>query len=79
MNNCIAAIPSINICIKGQKALTENGIFSKIVNLEPSLTKRGCAYGIEFNCSEKSKVKSILQHYGIKVSQYVSGDGTNLV
>jgi hypothetical protein len=79
MNNCIAAIPSINICIKGQKALAENGIFSNIVGLEPSVTKRGCAYGIEFPCSEKSRVRSILQKVGIKPSQYIMGNGGALI
>lgn len=79
MNYCIAAISSINICIKGQKALSQNGIFSKIVSLEPSLTKHGCAYGIEFNCTEKGRVRSILQRYGIRPTQYITSNGENLV
>ena len=47
MNICIATIPSMNICIKAQKALADNKIFCKIISLDPKLTKRGCAYGIE--------------------------------
>lgn len=74
MNICIATIPSMNICIKAQKALTENAIFSKIVSLDPKLTKRGCAYGIEFSCTDEQNVKSILRRAGIRPSQFLSSE-----
>ena len=74
MNICIATIPSMNICIKAQKALSENMIFCKIVSIDPKLTKRGCAYGIEFSCSEQHRMKSILRRAGIHPSQFLSSE-----
>lgn len=71
MKTCIAAINSMNICIRAQKTLSENGYFSKIISLDPSLTKKGCAYGIEFSIYEERKIKNILRHTNIPVSQYI--------
>lgn len=74
MNICIATIPSLNICIKAQRALAENAIFCKIVSIDPKLTKRGCAYGIEFSCSDERSVKSILRRVGISPSQFLRNE-----
>lgn len=74
MNICIATIPSLNICIKAQKALAENAIFCKIVSIDPKLTRRGCAYGIEFSCSDEHNVKSILRRAGISPSQFLRNE-----
>ena len=74
MNICIATIPSMNICIKAQKALAENMIFCKIISIDPKLTKRGCAYGIEFSCSDERNVKSILRRSEIHPSQFIKSE-----
>ena len=74
MNTCIATIPSMNTCIKAQKALAENKIFCKIISIDPKLTKRGCAYGIEFSCSEEKTVKLTLRHAGIYPSQFLNSE-----
>lgn len=74
MNICIATIPSMNICIKAQRALSENMIYCKIISVDPKLTKRGCAYGIEFSCSDERTVKSVLRRIGIRPSQFISSD-----
>lgn len=74
MNTCIATIPSLNICIKAQKALNENAIYCKIVSIDPKLTRRGCAYGIEFSCSAERNVKSVLRRAGIFPSQFLKSN-----
>ena len=71
MKICIAAISSLNISIKAQKSLAGSGIFSKIVSLEPSATRRGCAYGLEFPCSEEITVKSILRRAGVFPTEFI--------
>ena len=71
MNICIATISSLNLSIKAQKALANEKIYSKIVSLDPSLTKKGCAYGIEFSCSEERTVRTILRREGIFPSQFI--------
>lgn len=74
MNICIATIPSLNICIKAQRALNQNAIFCKIVSIDPKLTRRGCAYGIEFACSDERNVRSVLRRHGIHPSQFLSSE-----
>ena len=71
MNTCIATISSLNLSIKAQKALANEKIYSKIVSLDPKLTKKGCAYGIEFACSEERAVRTILRRVGIFPSQFI--------
>ncbi len=77
MNICIATIPSMNICIKAQRALNENAIFCKIVSIDPKITRRGCAYGIEFACTEEKNVRAILRRAGIRPSQFLSSNEIN--
>jgi hypothetical protein len=71
MNTCIASISSLNLSIKAQKALAQEKIYCKIISLDPSLTKRGCAYGIEFSCSEERNVRTVLRRAGIYPSQFI--------
>ncbi len=71
MNTCIATISSLNLSIKAQKALASEKIYSKIVSIDPKLTKKGCAYGIEFACSEERTVRTILHRAGIFPSQFI--------
>lgn len=73
MNNCIAAINSLNKCIKAEKVLSSAGYFCKIISLDPSLTRRGCAYGVEFSCSEENEIRKILRAARIDVTQFVGG------
>lgn len=77
MNICIATIPSMNICIKAQRALNENAIFCKIISIDPKITRRGCAYGIEFACTEEKNVRTILRRVGIRPSQFLSSNEIN--
>jgi hypothetical protein len=79
MNTCIATIPSLNICIKAQKVLNENAIYCKIVSIDPKLTRRGCAYGIEFSCSDEHNVKSVLRRAGIFPSQFLKSNQGKLI
>ena len=72
MKTCIATITSLNISIKAQKALSREGVYSKIVSLDPSMSRRGCAYGIEFYCTDEYNVKSILKKERIFPSQYLT-------
>ena len=72
MKTCIATTTSLNISIKAQKALLSAGIYSKIVSLDPSMTPKGCAYGIEFSCFDERAVRSILRASGIYPSQYLT-------
>lgn len=75
MNRCTAAMSSITFCMKAQRLLAESGKRSFIVKLDPSVSKRGCAYGIEFDCQEKQEIRAILSRSNIRVTQYIDSGG----
>ena len=72
MKNCIATITSLNLSIRAQRALSQVGIYSRIVSLDPSVTPKGCAYGIEFPCSEEGTVRALLRKERIHPQKFIS-------
>ena len=66
---CIAAMRNMTAAIKGRNALASVGIPCTIVNLEPTLTKRGCAYGLSFSCAHLGRVKAILSQKRISFGE----------
>ncbi|MBQ7293477.1 MAG: DUF3343 domain-containing protein [Clostridia bacterium] len=79
MNYCTAAIGSLTATMKAHSALSTSGIGTKIVKLDPSMTKRGCAYGIEYSCSDHKAVRSALNEAKISVTSYIKGGGGEIV
>lgn len=73
MKSCIAATASVNISIKAQNALASGGVRSRIISLPPGATRRGCAYGVEFDCADEQRARSILRRAGVRVSQFIKG------
>ena len=69
MNTCIATLTSLSLCIKAQRILSKEAIFCKVVSVDPRLTRRGCAYGIEFSRTELQRVNQILKSHGIRYGQ----------
>lgn len=74
MKTYIATMTSINTAIRAQRALSEAGIFSKIVSIDPKITRRGCSNGIEFASTELDFVKRALLKRGIKGFQILGGN-----
>jgi len=65
--------------MKGQRLLSDVGIASRIVKLDASKTRRGCAYGIEFPCADQRRVRTTLGAAHLPVSEYFSGGGGELL
>lgn len=65
---CIISMRTMTAALRGQRTLSERGIRSEIVSLDASLTKNGCAYGLQFMCRDVRAVERILKdskiHYG---------------
>ena len=66
---CIAAVGSMTAAIKAQRTLSLNGISSEIVALDPGRTRRGCAYGVEFE--DERAVRATLRGGNVSVSEYI--------
>ena len=79
MKICTAAIGSLTSAIKAQRALAQAGIAGDIVKLDASMTRRGCAYGVEFPCEEGRSVRTIMNAEKITVSNYINGNGGTLL
>ena len=79
MKTCTAAIGSLTYAIKAQKALSQNGIHNNIVKLDASMTRRGCAYGIEFPCEEQRSVRTVMNEEKIPISSYINSGGGTLL
>lgn len=75
MNRCTAAMSSLTHCMKAQRLLASSSIETTIVKLDASLTRKGCAYGIEFSCYLKKEVRSILARANIPITQYIDTSG----
>ncbi len=70
---CIAAMKNMTAAIKGRSALEAVGIRCTIVSLEPTLTKRGCAYGLNFACAYLERAKSVLSSKRISYGEILGG------
>ncbi len=75
MHNCTAVIGSLTLALKAQKAMASSAIHATVVKLDSSVTNRGCAYGIEYDCNQDSNVRAIMNSSGIKVARFVRGGG----
>ena len=79
MKSCTAALGSLTLAMKAESVLSEAGISGKIVKLDPSMTRRGCAYGIEYLCEYQKAVRSAFNTAKISVSRYIKGDGGEMI
>ena len=51
---CIVTMKSMTSAIRAKNVLHGKGIAVEIQNLDPSVTAKGCAYGLSFNCIDKA-------------------------
>ena len=57
---CILTMKSVTYALRARSALAARGIDAEVVNIDPKLTKKGCAYGIRFACAQTLSVERIL-------------------
>ena len=67
---CRAALGPMSAAVRAEHALRREGSAAEVVALEPHETRRGCAFGVEFFCSDESPARSVLRAARITVSQY---------
>ncbi len=71
MKTCIATFEGLNISIKAQRALIAAGIGARIVSIDPSLTRRGCAWGVELGCEHRQRAVRVLRALGVTPGQFL--------
>ncbi len=70
---CISAKKSMTHAIKARRLLSAAGISSEIVNLDASVTRRGCAYGVSFPCERAEAVQRILARHELDYGEIIGG------
>ena len=63
---CIYPFISMTTVNKCSEAFANNTLPYKITELNPSVTKRGCSFGIEIPCRYTENAEEIMRRYGIK-------------
>jgi len=72
--NCSAELVSETVAIKAQKVLSSYAIPSSIIKVEHPSSRRGCAYGISFDCNQRINVERALKNAGIGVRKWNTED-----
>ncbi|MBQ9150801.1 MAG: DUF3343 domain-containing protein [Clostridia bacterium] len=70
---CTAVIGSMTQAMKAQTALAEAAIRANISKISSSKTHNGCAYGVDFPCTQSGNVQMVLERAGVKVREYLRG------
>ena len=68
---CVAAIGSMTLCLKAERILLAAGMHAHVISLSPGETKRGCAFGVAFPCTDRSHAASLLRSQKLPVSEYL--------
>lgn len=68
---CIIALKSMTHAIKAKNALSDHLIDADIVKLEPTMTKKGCAYGVSFNCINLDSAVAALKKWSVRYTEIV--------
>ena len=72
--NCSAELMSETAAIRAQKLLSGLAIQSSIIHVGQSSSRRGCAYGIAFDCNQRANVERVLRNAGIGVKKWNTAD-----
>lgn len=71
MKKCIIAISSVNYAIRSERYLAERSINTRIIKLQPHVTKKGCAYGLELSCKDLPAALSFMERAKLPYSEIV--------
>ena len=71
--SCLAVIGSLTQAMKAQGILAEAAIRVNISKISSSGASGGCAYGVDFPCTQSGNVKMILDRAGVRVREYLKG------
>ena len=58
---CIVTCRNTSIAMRVRKTLREKGIPGEIVNIDPALTRRGCAWGVEISAGDCYEAETVLR------------------
>ena len=73
MNGCILTFRSQTAAVKASRYLKKSGITVRVVSVDPSVTEKGCGWGITVECGSAERIKNLLDGKGISYGRLLSG------
>ena len=70
---CTAVIGSLTGAMRAQSILDEAAIRAVVVKVSSSKKTGGCAYGVDFPCTQMSNAQAVLSRGGVRVREYLQG------
>ena len=70
---CTAVIGSMTQAMRAQNALAEAAIRAVVVKISSAKSTGGCAYGVDFPCTQMSNARTVLTRAGVRVREYLQG------
>lgn len=70
---CTAVIGSMTQAMKAQSLLADAAIRGGITKVSSARTHNGCAYGVEFPCTQSANARTVLERGGVRVREYLQG------
>ncbi len=70
-HTCTAVIGSMTGAMKAQTVLSEAAIRTSLVKISSAGTTGGCAYGVDFPCTQSANVRMVLERAGVRVREYL--------
>ena len=68
---CTAVVGSMTQAMRAQTVLSEAAIRTTLTKISSAKTHNGCAYGVDFPCTQSGNVGMILERAGIRVREYL--------
>ena len=69
-SECVAEIGSMTQAMKAQRVLAEIAVPTTVIKSNSAENRRGCAYGISFDCAQRENVENALVRAGVRVRQW---------
>ena len=70
---CTAVIGSMTGAMRAQSILAEAAIRAVVVKVSSSKNTGGCAYGVDFPCTQMNNAQTVLNRSGVRVREYLQG------
>ncbi len=70
---CTAVIGSMTQAMRAQAVLAEAAIRAGVTKISSAQSHNGCAYGVDFSCTQSGNVRIVLEKAGVRVRQYLRG------
>ena len=71
--SCTAVIGSMTQAMRAQGLLAEAAIRATVVKISSAQSTGGCAYGVDFPCTQMSNAQTVLTRAGVRVREYLQG------